>query len=894
MSTLTWSVFAQPTTTDSLEQKLKTVNGEQKVDVLNQLTYQYITHDNAKVILYNKQALELSKKLNYLKGEARAYTYRGVFGYLSGQLAQGHQDLNRGLHMATVAGDRALRGYVYLQLGNCSLEEVQMDSALIFFKKSREIFKDSTDPATLSKLYRNIGALFGQRYQTDSQQLYFDRAIRIRRLLPDKTLLIEALALKASVKLRLGELSAAETLIAEAKSNLSARAEDNENRNDIRQIEALILYQKGDFDRATVLFDSARNYFLEKSLYRKYITSLIDLSKVFSERGDYELALNNLYDAWRLSQVYHFDAESAIIRIQMGFVNHHLGNLDQALLMANEAIKLNPEKLLRGDLANALMLKGAVLVDLKDYANGYNALDSVLQIYRQFGSTLGISETLLNIGHLEVERGRYNDALRLYTESFQLAAAIPNNYLLAWAAWGRGHTSFKVGNFKNALNYLDESQQYARKISSAEVMVHNYTTKRDVMAAQKRFEEALKFSILASQLSDSLSKAEVSRRFLNLEKIQEIEQRNRDIRILQTDKLLAENTISLQEAKLRQQSILMIAAVIGIVMLSVLAFVYYWFYSRIKMLNVSVTEKNVRIQAQANKLKEINIELNRLYQEVSSQKKEIQDQTDKLSENNRSISEINRNLEKMVAEKTVELKKINAELIKQNDELVQFSYSVSHNLRGPVARLLGLSDLAKREHGAGETKLLHRFMGQTALELDHIVNDLIRILELRNEPHRYREVVNLEEEWRQTKNLFKESLDGNEEFTTNFAFPEIVTVRSMFQNILFNLLSNAIKFRSPERILRVEATSRRLNGSAILEIRDNGLGFSTELHHEKLFKLYRRFHANVGGRGLGLYLVKTQVEVLHGSVEVTSQPDKGSTFRVILPLAVVEEASAGL
>ena len=98
--------------------------------------------------------------------------------------------------MATDAGDRSLRGYAYLQLGNCSLEEVQMDSALIFFKQSREIFKDSTDPATLSKLYRNIGALFGQRYQTDSQQLYFDRAIRIRRLLPDKTLLIEALALE--------------------------------------------------------------------------------------------------------------------------------------------------------------------------------------------------------------------------------------------------------------------------------------------------------------------------------------------------------------------------------------------------------------------------------------------------------------------------------------------------------------------------------------------------------------------------------------------------------------------------------------------------------------------------------------------------------------------------
>ena len=888
VGTLSCPVFAQRKVTDSLEQKLREVEGTAKVDVLNRLTYEFITHDNAKVIEYNKQALELSKKINYLNGEAKAYTYRGVFEYLSGQLDQGHRDLNQGLRMAIQAGDRSLKGYAYLQLGNCSLEEVQMDSALIFFKQSREIFKDSTDPATLSKLYRNIGALYGQRYQKDSQQVYLDRAIRIRRLLPDKTLLIEALLLKASTNLRLGELSAAQELVLEAKMNISDRPEDNENKNDLRHIQALILFQKGEFDQASVLFDSARNYFLQKSLFRKYVTSLIDLSQVFTERGDYELALNNLYDALRLSQIHHFDAESAIIRIKMAWINHYLGNSDQALIMVQEAMRLNPKKLLRGDLGNALTLKSLVLIDLKEYTRADNALDTVLQIFKDFGSHRGVSETLMQKGHLEVERGQYHEALQFFNESIRLAELIPNRYVLAWSYWGKGHTSFKLGDLKNALHYLDISQKYATMISSTEVMVSNYKTRRDLMAKQNRFEEALKFSTLAGQLSDSLRKVDASRRFLNLEKIQEIEQRNRDIRILQKDKLLAENTINLQEAKLKQQSILMVAGFIGIVMLGVLAFVYYWFYSRIKTLNVSVTEKNTRIQGQANKLREVNAELKRLYQEVSEQKQEIQEQTDRLAESNKDISEINRSLEKMVTEKTIELRKINSELIKQNSELVQFSYSVSHNLRGPVARLLGLADLAKRELSASDTKLLTQFIGETAFELDNIVDDLIRILEVRNEPHRFREVVNLNEEWRQTKSLFKDSLHGDEEIITNFAFSEIVTVRSMFQNILFNLLSNAIKFRSPERKLKVTATSKNVNGSAILEISDNGLGFNIDLHHEKLFKLYRRFHAHVGGRGLGLYLVKTQVEVLHGSVEVTSQPDKGAMFRVILPLSVEE------
>jgi signal transduction histidine kinase len=883
------NVVAQVKSDDSLEQRLNRVDGKEKVDLLNALTYKFITQDNAKVLDYNQRALDLSKQINYLAGEARAYTYRGVSEYLSGQLVEGHRDLNRGLRLATEAEDESLRGYIFLQLGNCSLEEVQMDSALIFFKQSRAIFKDSTDPATLSKIYRNLSALYGQRYQIDSQQIYLDRAIRIRRLLPDKALLIEALSTKANMKLMVGDFTAAQELVDEATKFISTREEDDENRNDIRRIQALILFQKGEFDQASVLFDSARSYFLEKRLLRKYVTLLIDLGRIFSQRGDYELALNNLYDALKISQMQRFDADASIIRMQIGWVNHHLGNPEQALLMVSGAMRLSPKKLLRGDLANGLTLKGVALTDMKRFPEARACLDSVLQIYREFGSYQGMSETFMNLGYLELQREQYSEAVQQYSESISLAERIPDNYVLAWSYWGRGHAALKLGDFRNAVIFLDTSIKYANLSGSSEVIVSNYNTRRDLLTAQNRYKEALRFSVLANQLKDSLRRSDIARRFLSLERIQQIEQRNRDIRNLQQDKLIAENKIQLQEDKLERQSILMFAGLIGLLMLAVLALIYYRFYARIKTLNVSITEKNTRIQAQANRLQEVNVELNRLYQEVSEQKKEIQIQTDKLSESNKNILEMNRGLEKMVAEKTVELRKINTELIKKNSELFQFSYTVSHNLRGPVARLLGLVDLAEKENISQQAKQLIHFITKTAFELDQIVDDLIKILELRNEPQQHRETVSLEDAWRQTVGLLRDSLTGNEEISMNFeALPEITTVRSLLQNILYNLLSNAIKFRSPERRLKVLATSRSQDGSAILEVADNGLGFNIDLHQEKVFKLYRRFHAHVGGRGVGLYLIKTQVEVLHGSVEATSQPNKGSMFRIILPLSPEE------
>ncbi len=842
---------------DSLKLALTKANDNLRVDILNSLTYEFITRDSIKVDTYNNQALALAKKINYLSGEGRAYTYRGVSEYLSGQLREGHANLNRGLALAIQAKDPQLQGYTLLQLGVCSLEEVEMDSAFRFFKKSRYFFKDSTDPGTLSKLYRNISALYGQRYQTDSQQFYLDRAIRIRRLLPNKALLTEAIILKANTSVRFGDFPEAEKLLTEASSIVGTDESNEENRYDIMHMQALILFQKGKFDEALTLSDSVKNYFFSKTLIRKYVTLLIDLGKVFANRAEYELALNNLYDALRLSKLRGFNTEIGIIRIEIGWINHHLGDTRQALLMADEAMELGPRKLLKGDLANALSLKGVALTDLKDYSAARSYLDSTLNIYKELGSLQGQSEAHRSLGYLESRQKKYADALVHYHESIRLAESIHYNYGLAWSYWGIGDTYFRQGNSQNPIQYLDKSLAYARRVGSNEVVILNYNTRRDLLTSQGQYREALKFSSLANVLNDSLHRSDVARRFENLEKIQEIEQRDRDINILQKDKLLAEEKLKLQEVQLEQQSTLLIAGVAVLLLISALAIVYYLFYKKIKALNI----------------------------EVSEQKEEIQIQADKLAESNKNITEINRNLETIVAEKTIELKRSNDELVKYNAELLQFSYTVSHNLRGPVARLLGLADLVNKENDQEQMKQLTNYIGTTAHDLDLIIKDLSKLLELRNNPHQLREEVELSTEWERSKNLLLDNLTGVEQIVVNFeSLPAITTVRPILQSIFYNLLSNAIKFKSPDRLLRVVATSRRAHGKAVLEVNDNGLGFNIRLHHEKLFKLYNRFHTHVEGRGLGLYLIKSQIEALHGTIEVDSEPDKGSTFKVILPL----------
>jgi signal transduction histidine kinase len=880
------------TNVDSLEQKLPSTQGTQRVDLLNQLTYEFITRDNTKATSYNSKALALSDQIGYKKGKAVAYTYRGVYEYLSGQFPAAHDDLHRGLTLSRQVGDRDNIAYALVQLGNCGLEEVENDSALFYFTKAYQILKDSTNPTTLSKLYRNMSAVYGQRYQYDSQRYYLDRAIGIRRLLSNRVLLTEGLVLKANNAFRLGETSAAEAIIAEAEKIIGNDPAGEEQRSDLRHLKALILFQKGKFEEAKMLVDSARDYYFKVSLFRKYVTLLMDIGKVFADQGEYEIALTNLYSALKLSKLRGFDSETYAIRNRIGWINFALGDYQQCLRLANEALNSKPTRQLLGDQANALTLKGTALGELGKYEESKAAFDLALRIYKRMKDPRGISETLMNLAATTSQRGDDDRAFQLYHESIALAETYNYDFGVAYSGWGLAEIYFKKRDFRNTEHYLNYAEAYAKRIRANEILILCYNTRRNLLAAQNRHREALEYSVMSSQLSDSVHRKDLVRRFVNLERMDAIEQRDRDIKLLQQEKLLAEHKINLQESKLNQQFILIIAAVISVALLGVLAFVYYRFYWRIKILNVTVTEKNKRIQAQADKLKEVNLELSQIYKEVSEQNEEIQSQSSRLSESHHRISELNRSLEGIVLEKTVELRKTNEELVKYNHELLQFSYTVSHNLRGPVARLLGLSELAQAEQELDKGKEWIKLIRRTAADLDLIIKDLSKLLDLRNEPNQYRENVNFQQEWNRSLSLLQESLTGDEIILSNFSsYPELVTVRAMVQSIFYNLLSNAIKFRSPDRPLRVTAQSSVIDDNLIIEVRDNGLGFDTEQHRERLFKLYKRFHTHVAGRGLGLYLVKAQLEVLNGTIDVESRLHHGTVFRVNIPLAHESELS---
>lgn len=314
--------------------------------------------------------------------------------------------------------------------------------------------------------------------------------------------------------------------------------------------------------------------------------------------------------------------------------------------------------------------------------------------------------------------------------------------------------------------------------------------------------------------------------------------------------------------------------------------------NRLRLMVKGKADMNQELINRNRELQSLTEEMEVQNEEMLQQQEELQTSHELLASANKLIGEqqeklqvYNHELESLVKQKSADLIHTNEELIKSNNELRQFSFTVSHNLRGPVARLLGLTNLVKYSTNPEEINNLTQFIHQSASELDSILTDLSRIIDIRNELYRVREKIALMEEWEKTLLLIGERLDRNT-VTVNFErAPYIFGIRPMVQSILYNLLSNAIKYRSPERPHRIEVrTFSEVPGQIIFEIKDNGLGIDLATQRDNIFKLYKRFHHHVAGKGMGLYLVKSQLEIMNGRIEVESEPDKGARFRLFFPI----------
>lgn len=218
----------------------------------------------------------------------------------------------------------------------------------------------------------------------------------------------------------------------------------------------------------------------------------------------------------------------------------------------------------------------------------------------------------------------------------------------------------------------------------------------------------------------------------------------------------------------------------------------------------------------------------------------------------------------------------------QNTQLKNFAYIVSHNIRSHSANITSLVDFMERAKSEEERVMMLGMLKSTAFKLDDTLKNLNEIITVTENASKPKDKRALRCEIFKTLDILNGTIYQHK-VSVDVDVPnelEVNVIPSYLDSILLNLLSNAIKYRAIDREARIHISSKRADGYTVLCVSDNGMGIDMKKNVNKVFGMYKTFHKNEDARGIGLFITKNHVDAMKGKIEVESEENVGTTFRV--------------
>ncbi len=556
-----------------------------------------------------------------------------------------------------------------------------------------------------------------------------------------------------------------------------------------------------------------------------------------------------------------------------------LAEYDKALGYHFESLVVRESEGDRAAISIALNNIGFVYFKLHNYESALNYYERTLAIRLEMKDTVQIHRTYLNIGLCYLHTKRFKEAKETTQHALSLCGDHCDDEILMMGEFGLGESSYKLGDLNDARNHLAKSLEIARKNNDRRWQAENLVYLGVVAFESKQYDLAAKhlgqadtlartaaynqllidvykhFSDLYNRTGDYQNAALYQSKYIQLSDSLIGQELVKNISKIQANFEERENiaTIADKDFRLNQQRNLNIA------------WVALAFMAGLMVLVLQIGNRNIkRVNAKLSEAKEV----------IQSQNAELENK--------------NRELDIEVDKKTIDLARVNQSLKQVNDELDNFIYKTSHDIRGPLASLKGMCNVALLDVKDPIALEYLKKLDATAERLNSILTRLVIINQINNSKISVEtidfkaivsEVLMLEK---------KKGLPPDLKITT-FIDPHatIESDKELVRIVLENLIDNAIKFYNDSE--RVDSfmnvhISRVENSSVKIRVIDNGIGIS-ESSPGKLFQMFSRASERSETGGIGLYITKTAVEKIGGKIGLLTTPEGYTEFYVILPSA---------
>lgn len=265
--------------------------------------------------------------------------------------------------------------------------------------------------------------------------------------------------------------------------------------------------------------------------------------------------------------------------------------------------------------------------------------------------------------------------------------------------------------------------------------------------------------------------------------------------------------------------------------------------------------------------------------------KHLLEKLETLVSENQSLKIENESLRNLVQETEPDAAKV----IGYNNELEQFTYIATHDLKTPLANISGYLDLLEMdlEDPSEDVKDSMKWLKYSVREAMNVIKELTSALKARNDKAELLVQIHMDSLVESILSGMRSTIKKKEvlficDFTEMDEFPYYQTA---LRSILQNLISNAILYLKPEEdgVIRIH-TEKCGDHSICISVEDNGVGIDLEKNREKLLGLFKRVTNDGSGSGIGMYIINKLLENYGGKLEIDSEVGVGSTFRIILPL----------
>ncbi len=255
-----------------------------------------------------------------------------------------------------------------------------------------------------------------------------------------------------------------------------------------------------------------------------------------------------------------------------------------------------------------------------------------------------------------------------------------------------------------------------------------------------------------------------------------------------------------------------------------------------------------------------------------------------------NVSTRTRTLQILVEKRTAELSQKNEQLKTKSEEVENFMYTISHDLKSPIVSIQGFTSILKEEFGKSLGDMGMSYIDrvlQNTMQMHHLIQDLLELSRIGRVEERM-DTVETAKLVNEIVGEHRTEIDRKHvKVVVQPQMPVVSFPKVRMHQVFDNLITNAIKYsddnKIPEIIIETNGESKQDNFYHFV-VRDNGIGIDKE-YHEKIFQIFQRVHVdkNIEGTGIGLSIVKKIIEKYGGKIDVFSESGKGSKFEFTIP-----------